>query len=448
MKNKTTIIYSIVTILGGALFFLFFFYLYPYHLYHREQTSLFLFSAQTFTEYLSKPAVLSCLIGDFLTQFFYYQGVGPLILSLLLVVLGVVYYRLLHRMLGWWALIPVLLLVLWELGKLCNLYYPISATISFIGGGLIALWFTRIQTHSNKVIIPLAMLCVAVSYWLFGIGAWITMIFTFSYLSWYTFCLLLVEMVCMGIAARHLCTMPWNEVFVYPSTTLFSKPNLEKERILRYDCEYYFNRTHRLGDGEETPSGILPTYYSNLIDAKQQKLSSNILERMKYGINGLFIPVAPTSDYQSISAANEVWFELGDMTLAEHATMLGMIFSPHNTGSRALRRLAEINLINQDDEAARKYLRMLQKTIAHGSWATERIPGKQSEKVKKWLNIKRSLLPQNDTIRSSTDVQTSLCYLLDSNPNNLLALDYLLCYDLLIKDIGSFGRHFEKYASE
>ena len=118
MKNKTTIIYSTIMILGGAIFFLFFFYLYPYHLYHREQTSIFVLSAQTLTDYLGKPAFLSCLVGDFLTQFFYYQGIGPLIVSALLLALGATYYRLLYRTQNWWALIPVVLLTLWEFGKL------------------------------------------------------------------------------------------------------------------------------------------------------------------------------------------------------------------------------------------------------------------------------------------------------------------------------------------
>ena len=42
---------------------------------------------------------------------------------------------------------------------------------------------------------------------------------------------------------------------------------------------------------------------------------------------GLFLPVAPHSTYLTIYAANEVWFALGDMTMAEHAAILGMIFS-------------------------------------------------------------------------------------------------------------------------
>ena len=447
MKNKIAKIYSAVALLGGALLFLFFYFLYPYHLFHREQTSIFILSAQTLTNYLSKPAVLSCLVGDFLTQFFYYQGAGPLIVSVLLVSLGMVYYKLLHGIQNRWAIIPALLLSLWELGKLCSMYYPISATLSFLGGGVMALLFIVLQKHANKAEIPLGLLCIAASYWLFGVGIWITLIFLFSYFAWYIFLLFVVEGIGLSMAAKYIYTIPWDEAFAYPSTTQFDKPNFDREHILKYDCEYYFNRTSRLQDDDVEPQGILPTFYTHLINAKQRNLPTNLLASMKYGINGLFIPVGPSTAPQHIYAANEVWFELGDMTLAEHATMLGMIFSPHNKGSRALKRLAEINLINQDDEAAMKYLRMLQKTIVYKDWATERMPGQQSEKLRSWLSMKRNFLPQKDVIRNSADVQTSLCNLLDTNPNNLLALDYLLCYDLLIKDIGSFGNHIEKYAN-
>ena len=51
--------------------------------------------------------------------------------------------------------------------------------------------------------------------------------------------------------------------------------------------------------------------------------------------------------------------------MAEHCAMLSMIFSPRNSGSRMIKRLAEINLVNGDDEAALKYLRILDNTHLH-----------------------------------------------------------------------------------
>ena len=59
-----------VTGVGALALFLFFFKLLPYHLFHREQTQLFLYASEALTEYLKHPAALAGLLGDFLTQFF------------------------------------------------------------------------------------------------------------------------------------------------------------------------------------------------------------------------------------------------------------------------------------------------------------------------------------------------------------------------------------------
>ena len=45
---------------GGALaLFLFFFRGVPYHLFHREQTTLFLYSVEALRQYLSQPGALA-----------------------------------------------------------------------------------------------------------------------------------------------------------------------------------------------------------------------------------------------------------------------------------------------------------------------------------------------------------------------------------------------------
>ena len=124
--------------------------------------------------------------------------------------------------------------------------------------------------------------------------------------------------------------------------------------------------------------------------------------------------------------------------MAEHCAMLSMIFSPRNSGSRMIKRLAEINLVNGDDEAALKYLRILDKTLLHKSWAEKRIPGQQTPRVKEWLEKKRRDIPTQDQLRSGNDAVTSLRNLVASNAGNLRAYEYLLCYHLLSKDLRSF----------
>ena len=111
-----------------------------------------------------------------------------------------------------------------------------------------------------------------------------------------------------------------------------------------------------------------------------------------------------------------------------------------------VKRMAEINLINGETEAAQKYLNILSKTMFYKEWAEERIPGRESSTFKKWLAEKQKHLPQADTLRlSSTDVSRSLHLLLQANPDNEMARDYLLCFDLLMKDLPSFLADYTAY---
>lgn len=227
-------------------------------------------------------------------------------------------------------------------------------------------------------------------------------------------------------------------------------PDLGREYLLALDSEMYFGRSEKvrklLVEGEYRSP--FTAYYYNLLNAQQNRLPDRLMDGYQPASQGLFLPVAPHSTYLTIYAANEVWFALGDMTMAEHAAILGMIFSPHHTGARAVKRLAEINLVNGDEAAAMKYLRLLQKTMCYRDWAERRIPGKQTAEVCQWLERKRLLLPATDTLRSSADIPLSLRHLLRNNPDNTLACDYLLCFDLLNKDIGAFAGDYREFAAK
>jgi hypothetical protein len=62
-----------------------------------------------------------------------------------------------------------------------------------------------------------------------------------------------------------------------------------------------------------------------------------------------------------------------------------------------------------------------------------------------WLTHKRSQLTATDSIRGANDPATSLLHLLEANPNNRAALDYLLAFCLLNKDISTFITVYDKY---
>lgn len=431
---------SITLAVLAIAIFAFFFWMYPYHLFHKEQMMLFLYSGEFLRGYFHGEAWLACLAGDFLTQFFYYIGGGPFILSAVLTLFALLTYLTFRQFVSKrYALPLMIILVLWETGRSCGLAYPLSATLSLIGAESIFLIYSRSQTEGQRLFtcIPAMLLC----YWCFGYGAWL--------------CLAL--MLAAGIIAHHqklsvllsagILLLPATQ---YPATTWWSKPDLNREYVLSLDVEYYFGNDPKLRKHLRTDRQILwATYYRNLFNATHPSdinspvsLSRNLLEWNQPGTKGLILPVNPSASYLSILFANELWFTLGDMTMAEHCAMLSMIFSPRNTGSRMIKRLAEINLVNGDDKAALKYLRMLNKTLLHKNWAERRMPDRQSPQVKDWLEKKRKHIPTQDQLRSGEDAVSSLRNLVASNTGNLYAYEYLLCYHLLSKDIRSFGEDY------
>ena len=180
------------------------------------------------------------------------------------------------------------------------------------------------------------------------------------------------------------------------------------------------------------------TYYYNLSNAVNGQLADKLLDYYQPFERGLFLPVGEHSSPFVIGCASDVWYALGDMTMAERDAMLGMLFSPAHTGSRYLRRLAETNLVKGDYEAASKYLRILLNSRRDREWARVRLPENWNPGYKMLIEEKRSKLPRIDRIHGMDQVQITLRILLNSNPSNKMALDYLLCYDLLTKDLDSF----------
>ena len=120
--------------------------------------------------------------------------------------------------------------------------------------------------------------------------------------------------------------------------------------------------------------------------------------------------------------------------------MMTNVFSHNNRNVRMIRRLAECNYVSGDSLAAEKYLRILDKTLVYDKWAMNvRQHGKQLYREK------MQMVNHRDTITITDNAHFLMMQLLDANPNNTVALDYILCSDLLLKDIKNFKRDYDRY---
>jgi hypothetical protein len=128
------------------------------------------------------------------------------------------------------------------------------------------------------------------------------------------------------------------------------------------------------------------------------------------------------------------------MTFTERAAMMANVFSPENRNVRMIRRLAECNIVSQDTMAANKYLRILDKTFVYRSWA-----GNIRKHGQTIYKEKMQQVNHHDTITVSDNAHFLMMQLLDTNPDNTIALDYILCSNLLLKDIENFKRDYDRY---
>ena len=171
------------------------------------------------------------------------------------------------------------------------------------------------------------------------------------------------------------------------------------------------------------------TYYRNLAFAHKGLLADSLMHHYTPFENALFYPIKDKSSAFTTTAAGEVWWYLGDLTMAEHATIIGMIGTPEHKDARHLKRLYQINMASGNEKAAAKYRRILE---ADGE------------------DVPTDIVPQNachhsDTLRLGPQYDLMLRSILDQNPDNKIALEYLLCLDLLLKDLKSFREDITRY---
>ena len=234
-----------------------------------------------------------------------------------------------------------------------------------------------------------------------------------------------------------------NGISLREARKAWGRPDKISEKVMGMTVEASYENWDKVAELASVDlKSEIGTYYYNLANAHLGCLPDKLMDYYQPFERGLFLPVGEHSTPFQIACAGDVWFALGDMSMAERDAMLGMLFSPAHTGSRYLRRLAEVNIVKQDSEAASKFLRMLLNSRRDRKWAESHMDGARSEDYTYRLMWKRSCLP-GEMLHGMDQTQIILRVLLNSNPSNKMALDYLLCYDLLTKDLDSFIEDYD-----
>jgi hypothetical protein len=451
--QKRNLLLLLLAVVWLVACFAFFQFGYRYHLCYQEQNQLFLMSSSYLWGYFSKPAWLACMLGDFLTQFYYYLYAGPLILSLSLLLVGVLTYYSFKRLSAPTWLSALLGFVFATLGAVFSFQsdYRLSSVLALAGGwALFLLWSLR------RMPIWLSALTILIggilAHWLFGYGMWLFLILALvaeiQHVSGLVRLLPAIGSTVVVIVVvaftKPLYFLPYSQLFTTPGMGRVERPNFLLERELGVATEYAlgnYAQVVRMVDRQQEPLDIELFYY-NLVMAQRGELPQVLL---KHGTTqlGTFYSVGPTTPAVVINAMDQLYWALGDVTFTERAAMLAHVFSPQNRSRVKLRRLAEVGIVEGDTAAARKYLRVLSKSWVDRDWANHLLAG-DAEALQPYKKVQQFAITA-DTLRLNDNAHNVMVQLLQRNPNNVVARDYLLCSDLLLKDLDGFKRDYDRF---
>ena len=374
----------------------FFFLAYPYHLMRREQMTLFVYDWDYIRQTYRGGEWLSRFACDFLDQFFHLPTVGPLIVALLLTGIGYVVYRICRHFLGQGLSLGVAaLFYAWSfLRETENLY---STRYTLVVLGYLALVLAALQLKKLWMKPVACLLFLAFGAWALG-------------------------------APAHKYYGKW-----------WGTPEIAYDRMIGLDTEVdreNWDKVLRLSEKDLYMTEASFCY--NLASARKGRLGPSLFKHSQNGVNSLFIRISTDRSPFSDGLAGELWFQLGDMTIAEQSAIIALQASPKHNGARYIRRLARASLLSGEDASAQKYLNLLSRTLFYGKWARHLMPGGQSEEVASALQETRSRLSHEDFVHYSTRPRPVLLGLLAANPSNSMAREYLLCYDLMALDLDHF----------
>lgn len=378
----------------------FFLTAYPYHLMRREQFTLFLYDIPYIIRTYAGTGCVSRFLGDFAEQFYCIRIIGPIIVSLLLTVTGVLTYRICRSFAGKkTAFIIAIVIYLFSFLRETETRYITCYTIAFAGYLLLIYCSLKFRKPQQKLCaLPVALV-----------------------LGWFLF------------------GSPYHRDY----GKLIGKPDFEYEKLIAMDVETYRENWDKVLDISK--SKLLyneACYLNNLADAMKGRLSGRLFTHPQNYANGLFLMVNEVTPFSN-GMAGEVWYHLGNMTLADQSAMVSLQFSPKHTGTRFVQRLAMINLISEQYGSAEKYLKMLSRTLLYRRWALGMMPENQSPETRAYLSGMRSNLVAGDIVSSSNDYRLLLKKLIEANPENAMAREYLLCYNLLTCNLDAFMEEYK-----
>lgn len=191
-----------------------------------------------------------------------------------------------------------------------------------------------------------------------------------------------------------------------------------------------------------TPLGVSCV---NLALSQKGMLADRLFEFYQNGGEGLF----PTFTRDMISPVStaEIFFRLGMVNDAERYMFEAQEAIPnYRKSARLTRRIIECEIINGNYQVAAKLLRRLQKTLFYINWANQMMALLGNEKAINrhpiYGKLRKYREKKQDFLFSDREMDQMLGLLFLNDNHNKMAYEYLVCYELLQRDMEKFMQYY------
>ena len=183
----------------------------------------------------------------------------------------------------------------------------------------------------------------------------------------------------------------------------------------------------------------------NLALSQKGMLADRLFEFYQNGGEGLF----PTFTRDMISPVStaEIFFRLGMVNDAERYMFEAQEAIPnYRKSARLTRRIIECEIINGNYKVAAKLLRRLQKTLFYSNWANQTMALLGNEKAINrhpiYGKLRKYREKKQDFLFSDREMDQMLGLLFLNDNHNKMAYEYLVCYELLQRDMEKFMQYY------
>ncbi len=179
--------------------------------------------------------------------------------------------------------------------------------------------------------------------------------------------------------------------------------------------------------------------YANMALAHQGELANRAFQYYPRGIHSLLATANSTGTVRLL--ASDIHYAVGCIAEAQQHAFEAQVTFPNSMGIQTMKRLVKTNLIFGHHEVAEKYLSLIEKTTLYKDWARKYrkfLYHDEAIEADAELGEKRRGLSNRNRFAMFYGWQPELEDILEANPNNKMALEYLGLSFLMNKDLKGF----------